>query len=296
MTRLQHIRHILWGVLLLNFFVALAKWGYGHLTYTLSMQADGLHSFFDGVSNIVGLVGIRLATKPPDDHHPYGHKKFEALAAASIGSLLVATCLFLLWKAYVSWTSDVHPQVTLLSFVVMILTISINLFVTHWERRKGQELKSEILIADSYHTASDVLASLSVLGGLFAVQAGYPFIDPLITVFIAVIIAWTAYLVLQDVLASFTDRIRLDPQQIRSVVMTLPGVLKCHNIRTRGLAHHVFVDLSIHLDPKWSIQEGHQLATQVEDLLTRHFDAVEDVVVHIEPEGHERDEEKIDID
>ena len=286
MTRLQEIRRILWWVLLLNVFVAAAKWIYGVITQSLGMQADGLHSFFDGLSNVIGLLGLWLASPRPDANHPYGHKKFETLTAGAIGGFLVMTCLYLLWKAYRSWTMNLDPQVTTISFMIMLITMSINIFVTKWERQKGKELKSDILMADSYHTASDVLTSLSVLAGLIAIQAGYPLIDPIVAVVIAGVIAWTAIIVLQDVLSSLTDQIRLDPQDIRTAVMTIPGILDCHEIRTRGLANHVFVDLSIHVEPTWSVEQAHALATNVEAFLLTHFDSVEDVVVHIEPEGH----------
>lgn len=286
MTRLQEIRRILWWVLLLNVFVAAAKWIYGVITQSLGMQADGLHSFFDGLSNVVGLLGLWLASPRPDANHPYGHKKFETLAAGAIGGFLVMTCLYLLWKAYRSWTMNLDPQVTTISFMIMLITMSINIFVTKWERQKGKELKSDILMADSYHTASDVLTSLSVLAGLIAIQAGYPLIDPIVAVVVAGVIAWTAIMVLKEVLSSLTDQIRLDPQDIRAAVMTMPGILDCHEIRTRGLANHVFVDLSIHVEPTWSVEQAHVLATDVEAFLLTHFDSVEDVVVHIEPEGH----------
>ena len=286
MSRLQDIRRILWWVLLLNVFVAAAKWIYGVITQSLGMQADGLHSFFDGLSNVIGLLGLWLASPRPDANHPYGHKKFETLTAGAIGGFLVMTCLYLLWKAYRSWTMNLHPEVTTISFMIMLITMGINIFVTKWERQKGKELKSDILMADSYHTASDVLTSLSVLAGLIAIQAGYPHIDPIVAVVVAGVIAWTAIIVLKDVLSSLTDEIRLDPQHIRTAVMTIPGILDCHEIRTRGLANHVFVDLSIHVEPTWSVEQAHALAANVEAFLLTHFDSVEDVVVHIEPEGH----------
>jgi len=286
MSRLQDIRRILLWVLLLNVLVASAKWVYGLMTHSLGMQADGLHSFFDGLSNVIGLVGLWLASPQPDAEHPYGHKKFETLAAGAIGGFLVLTCLYLLWKAYRSWTLSLHPEVTTISFIIMFITMGINIFVTKWEQQKGKELKSDILVADSYHTASDVLTSLSVLGGLIAIQAGYPFMDPLVAVVIAGVIAWTAIIVLKDVLSSLTDRIRLDPHDIRTAVKTLPGILDCHEIRTRGLTNHVFVDLSIHVEPTWSVEQAHVLATDVERFLLSHFNSIEDVVVHIEPEGH----------
>jgi len=286
MSRLRDIRRILWWVLVLNLGVAAAKWAYGVITHSLGMQADGLHSSFDGLSNVIGLIGLRLATAPPDANHPYGHKKFEALTAGTIGGFLVMTCLYLLWKAYRSWTLDLHPEVTGISFFIMIVTMGVNIFVTRWERRKGIELKSDILTADSYHTASDVLTSCSVLAGLLAIQAGYAFVDPLVAVLIAGVIAWTAFVVLTDVLSSLTDAIRLDPEEVRTAVMSISGVLDCHDIRTRGLAHHVFMDLSIHVDPTLSVEKAHTLATKIEMFLIDHFESLEDVVVHIEPEGH----------
>ena len=100
------------------------------------------------------------------------------------------------------------------------------------------------------------------------------------------VIAWTAYRVWQDVMRSLTDAARLDPHDIRRIVMTIPGILDCHEIRTRGLAHHVFVDLSIHVDPSWSVEQAHNLANNVEKSLIAQIDSVEDVVVHIEPDGH----------
>jgi cation diffusion facilitator family transporter len=286
MTRLQNIRRILLWVLLLNVCVASAKWVYGVITQSLGMQADGLHSFFDGLSNVVGLLGLWLASPLPDANHPYGHKKFETLTAGAIGGFLVMTCLYLLWKAYHSWTMELSPQVTTMSFVIMLTTLGINILVTYWERKKGKELKSDILTADSYHTASDILTSVSVLAGLFAVQAGYPLIDPVVAIVIAGVIAWTATIVLKDVLLSLTDQIRIDPQDIRTAVMTIPGILDCHEIRTRGLTNHVFIDLSIHVEPAWTVEQAHGLATEVEDFLLTHFESIEDAVVHIEPEGH----------
>ncbi len=287
MSRLREIRRILWWILALNLAVAAAKWSYGVVTHSLGMQADGLHSTFDGLSNVIGLIGLWLTAPPPDAHHPYGHKKFEALTAGSIGGFLVMTCVYLLWKAYQSWTLDLHPQVTGISFFIMFVTMGINIFVTRWERRKGTELKSDILTADSYHTASDVLTSCSVLVGLLAVKAGYAFVDPLVAVLIAAVIAWTAFTVLKDVLYSLTDANRLDPEEVRKVVMSIAGVLDCHDIRTRGLSHHVFMDLSVHVDATLTVQKAHSLASRIEEHLIDRFEPLEDVVVHIEPEGHE---------
>lgn len=282
--RTREVRWVLWAVLGLNLLVALAKLLYGVATASLSMQADGFHSLFDGVSNIVGLAGLWLAAAPPDDVHPYGHKKYETLAAASIGAMLLGTCVYLLWTSYVHWQSSVRPQVTPTSFMIMLTTMAINYGVMRWERGKGRDLRSEILVADAYHTGSDLLTSCSVLGGLVAIKLGYPLMDPIVAVVIAAIIAKTALSVLAETSQSLTDRARLDPEQVRAVVLGNVGVLDCHTIRTRGLPHHIFVDLSVHVPSGMTVGESHELAHRVEESIKRGFDGVAEVIVHVEPE------------
>ena len=284
-ARTRGVRFVLWTVLALNLLVAGAKLLYGMVTGSLSMQADGFHSLFDGVSNIVGLAGLWLAAFPPDADHPYGHKKYETLAAASIGAMLVMTCLYLLWTSYEHWMGAVRPQVTPASFGIMAGTMVINAGVMWWERRKGTQLRSEILAADSRHTGSDILTSFSVLAGLAAVQMGYPLMDPLVAVAIAGVIAYTGLQVLWETSRSLTDVARLDPEAVRRVVLTNKAVLDCHEIRTRGLPDHIFVDLSVHVRATMSLVEAHDVAHQVEDALKRQFEGVAEVIVHVEPDG-----------
>jgi len=284
-ARTRDVRFVLWTVLALNLLVAGAKLLYGMVTGSLSMQADGFHSLFDGVSNVVGLVGLWLAAFPPDADHPYGHKKYETLAAASIGAMLVMTCLYLLWTSYQHWLGAVRPQVTAASFAIMTGTMVINAGVMWWERRKGTQLRSEILVADSRHTGSDILTSFSVLAGLAAVQRGYPLMDPLVAVAIAGVIAYTGLQVLWETSRSLTDVARLDPEAVRRVVLTNKQVVDCHEIRTRGLPDHIFVDLSVHVRATMSLIEAHDVAHLVEDSVKRQFAGVAEVIVRIEPEG-----------
>ena len=285
--RFQEIRVVLWSVLALNVLVAIAKLGYGLLSHSLSMQADGFHSLFDGLSNIIGLTGLWIASKPPDDNHPYGHKKFEVLAAAGIGGMLVATSLYILWRTFETVTQETQPYVSATSFGVMCLTMGINLIVTLWEQHMGKKLRSEVLLADSYHTASDLFTSLSVVVGLIAVRLGYSFVDPLIAIAIALVIGWTALTLFKEVIRSLTDAVRLDPAAIQSVAQAIPGVLDCHDVRTRGVLSHIFVDLSIHVQSRTSIESAHKLSHALENAIKEQFENVEDVIVHIEPEGHQ---------
>jgi cation diffusion facilitator family transporter len=283
-VRTKDVRFVLWAVLALNLAVAGAKLLYGAMTDSLGMQADGFHSLFDGVSNVVGLAGLWLAAFPPDADHPYGHKKYETLAAASIGAMLMMTCLYLLWTSYQHWLGLVRPQVTAASFGVMAGTMLINVGVMRWERRRGEQLRSEILTADARHTGSDILTSFSVLAGLAAAQMGYPLMDPAVAVAIAGVIAWTGVQVLWETSRSLTDVARLDPEAVRRVVLMNKAVSDCHEVRTRGLPDHIFVDLSVHVRATMSLTEAHDVAHQVEDSLKRQFEGVAEVIVHVEPD------------
>jgi cation diffusion facilitator family transporter len=282
----RETRRILWIVLGLNWGVAAAKLIYGWLTDSVSMQADGIHSSFDGMSNVIGLVGLWVAAHPPDARHPYGHTKYETFASAGIGFLLFGTCVYILRNSYLHWRETVVPEVTGVSFAIMLGTMAVNGGVMSWERRRGEALQSEILMADSLHTASDILSSLSVLISLAAVAAGYPLLDPLAGVLIAGFIGHTGVLVLKEASQSLSDRARIDAEAIRRVALTVEGVRCCDEIRTRGLARHVFMDLCIHVDPAMAIAHAHTVAHNVEDRLKETFPGVAEVVVHVEPEDH----------
>ncbi|HWR98882.1 MAG TPA: cation diffusion facilitator family transporter, partial [Candidatus Methanoperedens sp.] len=169
-ARTRRVRFVLWAILGLNLAVAAAKYFYGLATASIAMQADGFHSLFDGTSNVVGLIGLAVAVRPPDRDHPYGHAKYETYAAAIIGAMLLLAS----WKVgAAAWTRLANggepPRVDAGSFVVMLVTLGVNIGVAAWERRVGKDLRSELLIADASHTGSDILVSVGVLAGLVAV-------------------------------------------------------------------------------------------------------------------------------
>ena len=135
-SRMAEVRHVLWIVLLLNMLVALAKFFYGLATNSHSMQADGIHSVFDSMGNVVGLVGITLALRPADEGHPYGHFKFETYASMVIGILLIVAAFEVGSSAISALISGDHnASVTVVSYVVMVGTLCINIGVTTYERR-----------------------------------------------------------------------------------------------------------------------------------------------------------------
>ena len=277
------VRRILIIIFVFNIFTALAKGIYGLFTGSLSMQADGLHSLFDGTANIIGLVGISLASRPPDVDHPYGHAKYESFASIGIAVLLFASCIQLILAAANRLKNGSVPVVTELSFVIMIITVIINIGVSTYEYIIGKKLKSSILVADSLHTRSDIYASLGVILSLFAINNGFPLADPIIALAICGLIVHTGIEILRDTSPALLDRAPVDAKVIIDLAESVDGVCSCHAVRTRGLASEIYVDLHIGVDAALKMDAAHQVSEEVERTIKNKIPGVRDVVVHIEP-------------
>ncbi|MFH1407121.1 MAG: cation diffusion facilitator family transporter [Candidatus Omnitrophota bacterium] len=277
------VRRILLGILILNWLVAFAKLAYGYFTHCASMAADGMHSFSDGATNVIGLLGIWAASKPVDKTHPYGHKKYETFASLSVSFLLFLLALLVVHGAITRLVKHSVPNVTLLSFAVMLGTMCINLFVIFYETKKGRELKSDFLIADAIHTKGDMLVSLCVIGALVSAKLGYPAADPIFAFIIAGFIAKLGFEVARRSSGVLCDGAVVPPEDINKVVMGIKGVKECHMIRTRGRVDDVHIDLHLIVDTNMHVDVAHNLAHAVEDKIKKAIKGVTDVVVHIEP-------------
>lgn len=285
MTRLTRVRQVLIYTLLLNIAVAFAKILYGYAINSISMLSDGFHSFFDGTSNIVGLIGIWIASQPPDESHPYGHKKFETPSTIVIAVLIFSAGIEILRETYRRIQSPVDIDVTVMSFAVMVITLIVNFGVMFYEARKGKELKSEFLIADSLHTKTDIYISLCVIVSLIAAQAGYPVFDVITAFIITIFIVKIGFEILKSATDVLTDAACINPGTVKRVVMDIPGVHDCHGIRTRGKVDAVNVDLHVLVDPEEKTQDAHDIAHAVEEAIRNEFSSVVDVVIHIEPDA-----------
>ena len=169
-TRHAEVSLVLIQVLVLNLVVATAKIAFGYASGAISILSDGFHSLTDSASNIVGLVGIRAAGQPPDEDHPYGHRKYETVAAAALTVFLMLLFIEILRNAFNHLSGRTAPtMISIASFVVMLATIGVNLFVVSYESREAERLSSEVLMADAIQTRGDVWSSLTVIFALVGV-------------------------------------------------------------------------------------------------------------------------------
>ncbi|MBS3918598.1 MAG: cation transporter [Deltaproteobacteria bacterium] len=290
--RFQQIRRILIYILILNWGVAAAKLIYGWMIRSASMKADGFHSFSDGSSNLIGLIGIWVASRPIDKNHPYGHKKYETLTSVAISALLFFVCFNVLREGIARFIDPVIPEVNLNAFLVMIVTMAVNIFVMVYENKKGKELKSDILVSDALHTRADILTSASVIITLMAIKFGYPMVDPIASLFIALFIGYAAVQILRESSRVLSDAAAIPIQEIERVVLAIKGVKECHRIRSRGRADDIHIDLHILVDREMDVHRAHHLSYAIENKIKRDFRGVTDVVVHMEPMEMEKNKKR----
>jgi cation diffusion facilitator family transporter len=286
-TRARDVSAVLYRVLFLNLAVAVAKIALGLATGAVSVLSDGFHSLTDTASNVVALIAVRIAGAPPDADHPYGHRKFETMASVGILLFLLLVLLEVLSAAWERFQSGGEPTITALTFIVMGGTFAVNSFVVFYERRAGARLQSEVLLADAHHTTSDLLTSATVIAALIGVRYGYTWLDPAAAVVVAGFIGYACWEIFESTTSVLADRIVIAEEKIRDVVAGVPGVVGSHQIRTRGSADFVFLDLHVWMDPSMPLEQAHALSHVVKDRLMAHFPQIKDAIIHIEPPPQE---------
>ena len=283
-SRYADVARVLTRVLFLYLGVAIAKILFGFVSGAISILSDGFHSLTDTGSNVVGLIGIRAAERPPDEDHPYGHRKYETVAAAAVTIFLFLLILEVLRNAFNHLSGrTAAPDISIVGFVIMAVTVVINVAVVRYESSEAERLRSEMLLADALQTRGDVWTSIAVMVALAGARAGLPILDPIAALVVAGFMGRALVQIAATTTQILSDRIVMSEADIEQVVMSVPGVLGCHQIRTRGSADHVFLDLHVWLPPALPLVEAHALSHVVKDRLMTKYPQIADAIIHIEP-------------
>jgi len=283
MDKFKEIRRILIIILFFNWLVAFSKLIYGLVTKSAAMTADGVHSFADGASNIIGLVGIWAASKPVDEDHPYGHKKYETIATLGISVMLFLASFDIIKDSFLRLFHPVVTDVNIFSFGLMITGLLINAVVMKYEYKKGRELLSDVLVCDSIHTKNDMFVSSAVIVTLISTKLGFPIIDTLVAFIIGVLIAKAGFDILKKSSDVLCDGEAVEKAKIAKVVSGVFGVKAIHKIRTRGREDDVHVDLHVAVNTSMHVDAAHELSHRISDTLKEKIPGITDVIVHIEP-------------
>jgi len=283
MDKFREIKRILITTLFFNWLVAFSKLIYGLITKSAAMTADGVHSFADGASNIIGLVGIWAASKPIDEDHPYGHKKYETIATLGISVMLFLASFDIIKGSFLRLFHPVVPDVNAFSFSLMAVAFLINIIVMRYEYKKGRQLSSDVLVCDSIHTKSDMFVSSAVIVTLISTKLGLPIIDTVVAFIIGVLIAKTGFDILKKSSDVLCDGEAVEKAKIARVVSGVFGVKAIHKIRTRGREDDVHVDLHVAVNTSMHVDAAHELSHRISDTLKEKIPGITDVIVHIEP-------------
>ena len=262
----------------------------GIITGSLSLQADALHSVTDSANNVLGLVTNQLSSPYPDREHPYGHQKFEAIGALGIAVFLGIACFEILSHAFERIFGEaIVVKVTPSELWILLIVLGINIFVAYYERKVGNKLGSQILIADATHTMSDVWITIAVLLSLIGIWQSevwqipqLQYLDLLLAFPVAFLVLKSGWKVLKTNLPWLVDEIAIAPELIHQIVMEVPGVINCHDIASRGLlGRQVFIEM--HLIVEYTdVKTAHDITEEIEIRLKNRFSPVR-ILIHIEP-------------
>jgi cation diffusion facilitator family transporter len=279
------VRRVLWLTLALNIVVCAIKAAVGFASGSLAVLADALHSLTDGANNVLGLVVTRWSTPPPDREHPYGHQKFEAMGALAIAGLLGIACFEVLQAAVERLLAEAPSAVSItpLSLALLGLVLAVNVFVALYERRAGRRLNSPLLLADSHHTLGDIWITVGVLAGaagLWLLQ--WAWLDIALAVPVAAAVLWSGWAVLRTNLPWLVDASAIAPEAIQAVALSVPGVVDCHDVTSRGLiGRQVFVEMHLVTSAR-DVETSHRITEDLERKLDERFGPVH-ATIHVEP-------------
>jgi cation diffusion facilitator family transporter len=283
-TRAPAVRRTLLIILALNLLVVGIKLAVGLRTDSLAVLGAALESSLDLLNNIVGIVLVKLAALEPDEDHPYGHEKFETLGALAIVGFLSISCFELLREGVRNALGGHTPRSPTVTEVGLIaLTVAINFFVVWYERRRARSLASAFLMADAAHTGSDIYVTIAALASLILTRAGWGFVDPLLAVGVALVIAWNGYQIFRATVPVLVDERAVDAEHIGRLVSAIPQIVDVRSARSRWSASGVlFAEITIAVAGSTSVADAHALADAVEAKIGKELGPSE-VTVHVEP-------------
>ena len=281
------VRRVTWLGLYVNLALAAIKFAAGILGRSQALVADAIHTLTDLTTDIAVIAGSHYWSRPPDDNHPYGHRRLETLVTVFIGVALIAAGIGIGWKA-VSTLHELHgsPPGWIAVFAA-VLSVVCKEIIYRWTAATGRRVKSTALAANAWHHRTDALSSVPVLIAVAGARIfpGWSFLDHLGAVVVSIFILHASFKIIWPGLSELIDvgvptEIR---KRIRDIALENENVLQVHDIRTRYISSSIQVDLHIVVEGLITVREGHNIADDVKERIMEAIPEVLDVVVHVDP-------------
>lgn len=271
-----------------NGILGVGKMIIGWTAGSQALLADGVHSLSDLFSDGLVLVGAREGSREADSEHPYGHGRIETVVTTILGILLIAVAVGLGWDAarrLLEAPGDL-PAPGILALWAAVVSVVVKEVLYHVTVRVGRRVRSQMLQANAWHHRSDAISSLVVIVGVGGALLGFPALDAVAAIVVAVMVALVGWQLATGSLRELIDT-GLEGERlalIRQTIETVDGVRDLHMLRTRHMGPDALVDVHVIVAPRISISEGHYISDQVAQRLIENVDEVTDVLVHIDPE------------
>ena len=292
MERLIKARRVTWIGMIWNVLLTIIKFIVGFTAKSSALVADAVHSLSDFASDISVLIGLKIASKPVDQDHNYGHGKFETLAAIIVGVMLFAVGIGILWNSitiiYDHFNGEPLIRPGTIALYAIIASILVKEGLYQYTVKSGKSLRSQVLIANAWHHRSDAFSSIAVLIGVSgAILLGdrWVILDPISAALVSILILKVAAQTSYD---SFNELMEVSlskehQKEILMLVADVPGVNIPHNLRTRKIGNTIAIDLHIKVDKNLSIIKAHDISTLVENKLKASFGEDSFISIHVEP-------------
>ncbi|PXW88237.1 cation diffusion facilitator family transporter [Nitrosomonas sp. Nm84] len=288
--RYRDVRKVTLVGSVLDFMLGVAKIVVGWFANSQALIADGIHSLSDLLTDFMVLYAAKHSHRAADETHPYGHGRIETLATVSLGVVLVIVAIGIATSSIQRLNDPgVLLDFSILALLVALVSVVSKEWIYHYTMAAARRLRSDMLMANAWHSRSDAFSSIVVLIGIAGVMLGYPYLDAIAAVVVAAMIAKIGFGLVRSSTRELIDT-ALDPDKVNAIrehIYTVSGVRSIHTLRTRKSAGDAFVDVHIQVDPRLSVSEGHQIGDAVRRCLMEHVDEVTDVTVHIDPENDE---------
>ena len=283
---------------LVNVLLLVFKFVAGIVGHSAAMMADAIHSLSDFVTDVIVLVFVKISCKPKDKTHDYGHGKYETLALTIIGVALMAVAIGIIVKGAMkiaAWfNGETLEAPGMLAFWAAVVSIVLKEAVYRYSIYKARKLDSKAVEANAWHHRSDALSSVGTavgIGGAVFLGQHWTILDPIASVVVGAFIVKVAFELLKNGIGDLMEQSLPEKveDEIMEMVASLPGVSEPHDLRTRRIGNHYAIELHILMDGHITLNEAHDKATEIEDMLRQCYGAETHVAVHVEPKDTQQD-------
>lgn len=275
-----------------NFLLLVFKFAAGILGHSAAMLADAVHSLSDFVTDVIVIVFVRISNKPQDKGHDYGHGKYETLATAIIGLLLLIVGFGILWNGATSIYTFLRggklEEPGMVALIAAVVSIVLKEILYRYTVAKGKKLNSQAVVANAWHHRSDVLSSVGTavgIGGAILLGEHWRVLDPIAAVIVSFFIMKVAIRLLIPCVDELLEKSLPDEveKEIEQALLSFPGVSEPHHLRTRRIGSYCAIEVHVRMDGRITLEEAHNTATAIEHKLKEMFGAGTLINIHVEP-------------